>query len=231
MHERQPLRRRDHRDRGFEQGRWARRASAPSSVTKRDAAGFSPREPGDEEARHARLRLGQPRFRGLRASRSNHMLGPENQGFATFMKTLEGGRISIGALGLGIAQGAYDCALKYAREREAFGKHAGRPAGRRSSSWPTWRPRSPRRATWSTTPRASRTPAKPFGKAAASMAKLYSSEVAMRVQLRRHSDLRRLRLQPRVPGRAHVARREAVHDRRGHQRDPAPDHRAQRSFA
>jgi alkylation response protein AidB-like acyl-CoA dehydrogenase len=37
------------------------------------------------------------------------------------MKTLDGGRISIGALGLGIAQGAYDVALKYAQEREAFG--------------------------------------------------------------------------------------------------------------
>ena len=52
----------------------------------------------------------------------NHLLGPEGQGFATFMKTLEGGRISIGALALGIAQGAYDCAKKYATEREAFGK-------------------------------------------------------------------------------------------------------------
>jgi alkylation response protein AidB-like acyl-CoA dehydrogenase len=52
----------------------------------------------------------------------DHLLGPEGQGFATFMKTLEGGRISIGALGLGIAQGAYDCALRHAQEREAFGK-------------------------------------------------------------------------------------------------------------
>jgi len=52
----------------------------------------------------------------------NHLLGPKGQGFATFMKTLEGGRISIGALALGIAQGAYDCAKKYATEREAFGK-------------------------------------------------------------------------------------------------------------
>jgi len=37
------------------------------------------------------------------------------------MKTLDGGRISIGALGLGIAQGAYDEALRYSQEREAFG--------------------------------------------------------------------------------------------------------------
>ena len=39
----------------------------------------------------------------------------------TFMKTLDGGRISIGALSLGIAEGAYECALQYAKEREAFG--------------------------------------------------------------------------------------------------------------
>ena len=50
------------------------------------------------------------------------MLGPQDQGFKTFMQTLEGGRISIAALSLGIAQGAYDCALRYSEEREAFGK-------------------------------------------------------------------------------------------------------------
>ncbi|TDJ79016.1 MAG: acyl-CoA dehydrogenase [Planctomycetota bacterium] len=52
----------------------------------------------------------------------DHLLGPEGEGFATFMKTLDGGRISIGALALGIAEGAYECALQYAQEREAFGK-------------------------------------------------------------------------------------------------------------
>jgi len=50
------------------------------------------------------------------------VLGPEGEGFATFMKTLEGGRISIGALGLGIAQGALDQAAAFAAEREQFGK-------------------------------------------------------------------------------------------------------------
>ena len=52
----------------------------------------------------------------------DHMLGPEGEGFKTFMKTLDGGRVSIGALALGIAQGAFDCATRYAKEREAFGK-------------------------------------------------------------------------------------------------------------
>ncbi|MFT4648042.1 MAG: butyryl-CoA dehydrogenase [Glaciecola sp.] len=51
----------------------------------------------------------------------NHLLGPKEDGFKTFMKTLDGGRISIAALSLGIAAGAFDCAKKYASEREAFG--------------------------------------------------------------------------------------------------------------
>jgi alkylation response protein AidB-like acyl-CoA dehydrogenase len=50
------------------------------------------------------------------------MVGPEGEGFATFMKTLEGGRISIGALGLGIAEGAMAKAVDYAKQRIAFGK-------------------------------------------------------------------------------------------------------------
>jgi len=53
---------------------------------------------------------------------ADHLLGPEGEGFKTFMKTLEGGRISIGALALGIAQGAYEQAVRYAQERAAFGK-------------------------------------------------------------------------------------------------------------
>jgi alkylation response protein AidB-like acyl-CoA dehydrogenase len=52
----------------------------------------------------------------------DHLLGPKEKGFATFMKTLEGGRISIAALSLGIAQGAFEEAVKYSKEREAFGK-------------------------------------------------------------------------------------------------------------
>jgi len=53
---------------------------------------------------------------------ADHLLGPEGEGFKTFMKTLDGGRISIGALALGIAEGAFACAQQYAKEREAFGK-------------------------------------------------------------------------------------------------------------
>lgn len=49
-------------------------------------------------------------------------LGEEDEGFKYFMKTLDGGRISIGALALGIAQGALDKALAYSKERKQFGK-------------------------------------------------------------------------------------------------------------
>jgi butyryl-CoA dehydrogenase len=49
-------------------------------------------------------------------------LGPEGMGFKQFMKTLDGGRISIGAMSIGIAQAALDAAVRYARERRQFGK-------------------------------------------------------------------------------------------------------------
>ena len=47
-------------------------------------------------------------------------LGEPGSGFRSFMKTLEGGRISIGAMGLGLAQGALDCALPHAQNRRQF---------------------------------------------------------------------------------------------------------------
>ena len=49
-------------------------------------------------------------------------LGEVGQGFIQAMKILDGGRISIGALSLGIAKGAYEAALKYSKERHQFGQ-------------------------------------------------------------------------------------------------------------
>ncbi|MFK8299395.1 acyl-CoA dehydrogenase family protein [Capnocytophaga canimorsus] len=49
-------------------------------------------------------------------------LGEVGEGFIQAMKILDGGRISIGALALGIAKGAYEASVKYAQEREQFGK-------------------------------------------------------------------------------------------------------------
>ena len=50
------------------------------------------------------------------------LLGDLTGGFKAFMKTLTGGRISIGALALGIAQGAYEQSIRYAKERQQFGQ-------------------------------------------------------------------------------------------------------------
>jgi len=52
----------------------------------------------------------------------DNMLGEEGEGFIQSLKVLDGGRISIGALSLGIAKGAYEAALKYSKERHQFGK-------------------------------------------------------------------------------------------------------------
>lgn len=52
----------------------------------------------------------------------SQMIGEEGQGFIQAMKVLDGGRISIGALALGIAKGALKAAVKYSKEREQFGK-------------------------------------------------------------------------------------------------------------
>jgi len=71
---------------------------------------------------------------GLRASDTSEMifedceipaenlLGQEGNGFIDAMRVLDGGRISIAALGLGMAQGAYESALKYSKQRKQFGK-------------------------------------------------------------------------------------------------------------
>jgi alkylation response protein AidB-like acyl-CoA dehydrogenase len=52
----------------------------------------------------------------------NALLGKEGDGFIDAMRILDGGRISIAALALGMAQGAYDAALRYSRQRKQFGR-------------------------------------------------------------------------------------------------------------
>jgi alkylation response protein AidB-like acyl-CoA dehydrogenase len=81
------------------------------------------------------LRLGKPEKKmGWRASDTRslffeeleipvgNVLGTPAKGFGQFLQALVGGRISVGALALGTAEGAYELALQYAQEREAFGK-------------------------------------------------------------------------------------------------------------
>jgi short-chain 2-methylacyl-CoA dehydrogenase len=51
-----------------------------------------------------------------------NLLGPRGEGFKQFLEILDGGRISVASMGVGLAQGAYDLAYAYAKEREQFGK-------------------------------------------------------------------------------------------------------------
>ncbi|MBK8498146.1 MAG: acyl-CoA dehydrogenase family protein [Flavobacteriales bacterium] len=60
-------------------------------------------------------------FEDCRVSEDN-ILGKEGEGFQQVMKILDGGRISIAALSVGIAKGAYDASVKYAKERQQFGQ-------------------------------------------------------------------------------------------------------------
>ena len=88
------------------------------------------------------LEKGMPGFRpgkkenklGMRASDTSEviftdcrvpacqLLGPEGEGFISSLKVLDGGRISIAALGLGMAQGALEAATRYAKQRKQFGQ-------------------------------------------------------------------------------------------------------------
>lgn len=58
-----------------------------------------------------------------------HLLGRLHGGFADALKVLDGGRISIAAMAVGLAQGALDASVKYARERQAFGRPIGQFQG------------------------------------------------------------------------------------------------------
>ncbi len=109
---------------------------------------------------------------------AENLLGGEGQGFVDAMRVLDGGRISIAALSIGMAEGAYEAALKYSKQRRQFGKaisefqahpvEAGRHGYRnRSRQAADFRAASMKDAGLKTTQESS-------------MAKLYASEVAVR---------------------------------------------------
>jgi len=64
-------------------------------------------------------------FDGCRVPEGN-LLGPRGRGFKQFLEILDGGRISVAALGLGMAQGAFELGLRYAKQRVQFGRPIGR---------------------------------------------------------------------------------------------------------
>jgi butyryl-CoA dehydrogenase len=109
-------------------------------------------------------------------------LGEEGQGFVNFMRTLDSGRIGIGALSLGIAEGAYEEALKYATVRKQFGKPI---ADFQGVQFPLADMATEIEAGRHLVFHAARLAAagRPFSKEAA-MAKLFCSELAMRATIK-----------------------------------------------
>ena len=117
-------------------------------------------------------------FEDLHVS-EKEMLGSPADGFKTFLKTLVGGRISIGALAVGTAEGAYKKALRYSTQRKAFGKeiHRFQPVGFKLADMATQIEAAKLlvyHAAWL------KDKGKDVAKEAA-MAKLFASEVAMKV--------------------------------------------------
>jgi short/branched chain acyl-CoA dehydrogenase len=116
-------------------------------------------------------------FRDVRVPEGN-LLGPRGKGFQQFLEILDGGRISVAAMGVGLAQGAYDLASRYAQDRQQFGQPIARfqavqfaladmateiEAGRSMVYKAAWL----------------KDQGRPFGKEAA-MAKLYTGELSNR---------------------------------------------------
>ena len=89
-------------------------------VVERGTPGFSSGKKEDKLGMRA-SETAELIFDQCRVHKDN-MLGSEGEGFVQSLKLLDGGRISIGALSLGIAKGAYEVALKYSKERVQFGK-------------------------------------------------------------------------------------------------------------
>jgi len=95
-------------------------AEISAFIVPADTPGFSIGRLEDKLGLHASA-TGELIFDGARIPAEN-LLGEEGKGFRMFLKVLDGGRISIAAMGVGLAQGSYDLALAYAKERHQFGQ-------------------------------------------------------------------------------------------------------------
>jgi butyryl-CoA dehydrogenase len=89
-------------------------------IVESDAPGFAIGRLEEKMGLHA-SRTGELLFDDCRIPLAN-LLGPEGEGDRLFLKTLDGGRIGIGAMALGLAQAAYEAASAYAKERQQFGR-------------------------------------------------------------------------------------------------------------
>jgi alkylation response protein AidB-like acyl-CoA dehydrogenase len=98
-------------------------AEISAFIVPADTPGFSVGRLEDKLGLHASA-TGELRFENARIPAENP-LGTKGEGFRTFLKILEGGRISIGALAVGLAQAALDASIPYAQTREQFGRPIG----------------------------------------------------------------------------------------------------------
>ena len=89
-------------------------------VVERGTPGFSPGKKEDKLGMRA-SDTSEVLFENCRIP-ADQVIGEEGQGFVNTMQVLDAGRIGIAALAVGLAQGAYEAALSYARERKAFGQ-------------------------------------------------------------------------------------------------------------
>ena len=92
-------------------------------IVPSDTPGFSVGRLEEKLGLHASA-TGELRFEGARVPAAN-LLGERGSGFKTFLRILDGGRISIGALAVGLAQAALDASIPYAQTREQFGRPIG----------------------------------------------------------------------------------------------------------
>jgi alkylation response protein AidB-like acyl-CoA dehydrogenase len=92
-------------------------------IVPADAPGFSVGRLEEKMGLHASA-TGELLFEGCRVPAAQ-MLGGQGDGWKTFLTILDGGRISIGAMAVGLAQAALDASVAYARERQQFGRPIG----------------------------------------------------------------------------------------------------------
>jgi alkylation response protein AidB-like acyl-CoA dehydrogenase len=98
-------------------------AAISAFIVPADTPGFRVGRLEEKLGLHASA-TGELFFDACRVPAAN-LLGAEGDGFRTFLKVLDGGRISIGALAVGLAQAALDAAVPYAQTREQFGRPIG----------------------------------------------------------------------------------------------------------
>jgi alkylation response protein AidB-like acyl-CoA dehydrogenase len=98
-------------------------AEISAFIVSADTPGFSVGRLEEKMGLHASA-TGELIFDNARIPAAN-LLGEQSQGFRMFLKILDGGRISIGALAVGLAQAALDAAIPYVKDREQFGRPIG----------------------------------------------------------------------------------------------------------